>query len=75
VPYWFREEFKDFSYEKMISPRAQHFILWGHNLNKLGKGSLGDATYQISKLWALRVQRRRFLRFSYETGKSHGLGP
>ena len=24
----------------------------GHNLNQLGRGPLGDATYQISKLYA-----------------------
>ena len=28
----------------------------GHNLNKLGRGPLGDATYQISRLYALHIQ-------------------
>ena len=39
---------------------------WPHayNLNKLGRGSLGDASYQISKLLALWFQRRRFFKFS-----------
>ena len=27
---------------------AAHFWPQGHNLNKLGRGPLGDATYQIS---------------------------
>ena len=44
----FREEiFLRFSYEKLISPRAGPFFAWGHYLNKLGRGPLGDATYQI----------------------------
>ena len=45
--------------------------MWGHfepwdqnsnNLNKLANGSLGDAKYKISKVWALRFQRRRFFK-------------
>ena len=36
-----------------------HFWLQGHNLNKLGRGSLDDATYQISMLWALWFKTRR----------------
>ena len=40
------------------------FLAQGHNLNKLGRGSLGDVIYQISKLYALWFQRRRFLKFS-----------
>ena len=32
----------------------------GHNLNKLGRGPLGNATYQISRIEALRFQTRRF---------------
>ena len=30
-----------------------HFWPQGHNLKKLGKGPLGEATYQISMLYAL----------------------
>ena len=30
----------------------------GHNLNKLGRSLLGDATYQISTLYALWFQTR-----------------
>ena len=32
----------------------------GHNLNKHGRGQLGNATYQISRLQAIRFQTRRF---------------
>ena len=38
----------------------------GHDLNKLGRGLLDDATYQISMLQALWFQTRRFFQcFSY----------
>ena len=30
--------------------RLEHFWSKGHYLNKLGSGSLGDASYQISRL-------------------------
>ena len=47
----FREEdFLRFSYEKLISPGVWPFLPWGHNFNKLGRGLLGDNTYQTSKL-------------------------
>ena len=36
----------------------------GDNLNKIGRGALGDATYKIPKLQALWFQRRRVLKFS-----------
>ena len=35
---------------KTCAPEAGHFWPQGYNLNKLGRGPLGDATYQISKL-------------------------
>ena len=35
---------------KHVIPGLAHFWPQGHNLNKLGKGPLGDATYQISRL-------------------------
>ena len=38
------------SLSKKCDPRAGPFLAAGHNLNKLGRGPLGDATYQISKL-------------------------
>ena len=37
-------------YVKHVTPGVGHFWPHGHNLNKLGRGLLGDATYQISKL-------------------------
>ena len=37
-------------YVKHVTPGAGPFWLLGYNLNKLGKGLLGDASYQISKL-------------------------
>ena len=35
---------------KHMTPGAGHFLPLGHNLNKLVRGTLGDTTYQISKL-------------------------
>ena len=46
------------SHCKIVDPRG------GYNLEKLGRGPLGDATYQISRLWAFCFQTRRFLKFS-----------
>ena len=37
-----------------------HFGPWDLHLNKLGRGALGNATYQISNTWAKWVQRRVF---------------
>ena len=46
----FREEdFLRFSYEKLISSGVWPFLAGGHDLNKLGRGPLGDNTYQTSK--------------------------
>ena len=42
-------------------------LAWGHlgpwdlHLNKLGRGPLGNATYQISNIWAMWFWQRRFL--------------
>ena len=33
---------------RTCDPRAEPFLAKGYNLNKLGRGPLGDATYQIS---------------------------
>ena len=33
----------------------------GPSLNKLGRGSLGNATYQIASIWAMWFWQRRFL--------------
>ena len=38
------------AYVKHVNPGRGHFKPQGYNLNKLGKGLLGDATYQLSKL-------------------------
>ena len=38
------------TYVKHVTPKAGHFWPQGYNLNKLGRGSLGDATYQILRL-------------------------
>ena len=43
-------------------PRWDHLRAKEHYLNKLGRGPLGDAAYQISRL--LWFQTRRFLKFS-----------
>ena len=54
-PYGFRhEDFLEFSLFKPMSsigpPGQGHFWPKGYNLNNLGRGKLGDATYQISRL-------------------------
>ena len=43
-------------------PDQGHFWPQGYNLNKLGRGPLGDATYQILRLQAFWFQTRRFLK-------------
>ena len=66
-PYGFRQEdfFHVFPYIglcKTCDPGAGHF--WHRRyLNKLGRGSLGDASYQISSLKDLWFQTRRFFMF------------
>ena len=39
--------FKDFSMKNLLALECGHFWPGGHNLNKLGKGPLGYASYQI----------------------------
>ena len=46
--------------DKQVTPGAGPFLVTGHNLNKLGRGPLGDATYQIARLLALWFQTRSF---------------
>ena len=55
MPCGFRQE--DFfmllpiqAYVKHVTRERGHFWPQGYNLNKLSRGPLGDATYQISKL-------------------------
>ena len=43
-----------------MTPGAGLFWPQGYYLNRLGRSPLGDATYQISRLWALWFQTRRF---------------
>ena len=49
-----QEDFFSFSlnnaYVKHVKPGAGHFWSQGHNLSKLGRCQLGDASYQISRL-------------------------
>ena len=43
-----------------------------HNLNKFGRNLLGDATYQIPKLYALWFQPKRLFYFPYiSLGKTY----
>ena len=41
-------------------PGRGQFWPQGHHMNNLGRGPLGDATYQISKLYAFYIRRRSF---------------
>ena len=52
--------FPIYAYLKHVTPGQGHILPQGHNLIKLGRGLLGDATYQISRLYALWFQTRRF---------------
>ena len=45
---------------KLLTPGRAHFWPQGYNLKTLGRGPLDDATYQISRLYALWFQTRRF---------------
>ena len=47
----------------LAKPGAGPFWPQGHNLNKLGRGPLGDAINQISRPKALWSQTRRFFMF------------
>ena len=45
-----------------LGPLARgHLGSWDLHLNKLGRGPLGNATYQISNIWAMWFLQRRFL--------------
>ena len=39
-------------------------------MNNLGRGLVGDATYQISKLYAFKFQRLRFLKFNFSISRT-----
>ena len=53
-PCGFRQDFfsclPNISLCKTCGPWSGPFLAQGHNLNKLGRGPLDDATYQISRL-------------------------
>ena len=51
--------------KNMCSLGWGHFYPQGHDLNKLGRGPPGDAKYQISRLYAIWFQTRRFFMFYY----------
>ena len=63
------------AYVNKVIPWQGHFWPQGHNLNKLGRGPLGDATYKISRLYALWAQTRFFHVFPYVKHGTPGVGP
>ena len=67
-PCGFKQEyvFMFFLYQPFVihgTSSANLFISQTHNLNRLGSGLLVDATYKISRLYALWLQTRRCLTF------------
>ena len=60
------EVFIPCSYVQTCDPWGQgKFSAKGHHMNKLGRGALGNATYQISELHAFQFQRGRILKFVF----------
>ena len=56
------EYFSMYFYGLNLRPLTRgHLGPWDLHLNKLGRGPLGNATYQISNIWAKWFWRRRFL--------------
>ena len=45
-----------------VTPGEGPILTQGHHINTLGRGPKGDATYQISKLYAFQFQRRIILK-------------
>ena len=66
-------------YVKHVTPRVGPFFAPWLNFNKLGRGLLVDATYQISRLYAMWFQTRIFFHvFPISAYVQHvilGLGP
>ena len=64
-----RRKFCSFHYlskcSNLWTPGLGQFWPQGHRVNKLGRGPLGDSTYQISKLYGFQFQRRRILKISF----------
>ena len=48
-----------------MTPERDNFWPQGHNLNKLDRGPLGDATYQISRLRCVVSDKKIFSHFTY----------
>ena len=59
----------------MRAPGRGHFLRPGYNLNKLGRGALGDDAYFISRLYAIWFQKRRFFHIFPNIGLSKTCGP
>ena len=64
---------------KHVTQGPSHFWPQSYNLNKLGTSLLDDTTYQISRLYSLWFQTRRFFHVApykslYKTCDPHG-GP
>ena len=84
-PSRFREEKKNFefcllcSYVQICDPKAGPILISGAPYEQLGWGQQGDASYQISKLYAFHFQRRRILKMGFFISMfqlvAHGLGP
>ena len=56
------EYFSMYFYGLNLRPLTRgHLGPWDLHLNKLGRDPLGNATYQISNIWAKWIWRRRFL--------------
>ena len=57
---------------KHVIPKTDLFgSMQGHNLNKFGRNLLGDATYQIPRLYALWFQPKRLFCFPYISQGKH----
>ena len=66
MPSSFREEFWSFPFLFPIcDPKRDQSWPQGHYMNRLGRDPPGDATYQISKLYALQFQRNFFFEVSF----------
>ena len=70
VGYHSLEDFSCFPYISLCKtcdpPEQAHFLTKGHNLNKLGRGPLGDATYYISSSRPCGFRPENFLSFHFE---------
>ena len=66
MPFSFREEFWIFPFLFLfVTPRVGPFLTPGASYEETCRDPLGDATYQISKLYAFQFLRNRILKFSF----------